>query len=118
MKDEERKEEMVRRIVESRYPDFYKIESDEEFSISDLDDYRRFCDHSILNDKASWKKFTEIIHKVRTKGVGSILFNKEVKEVWKAKIDFERESIDGIYISLDKMPTFAVAKDGTIHKYV
>ena len=64
------------------------------------------------------KKFTEIIHKVRTKGVGSILFNKEVKEVWKAKIDFERESIDGIYISLDKMPTFAVAKDGTIHKYV
>ena len=64
MKDEERKEEMVRRIVESRYPDFYKIESDEEFSISDLDDYRRFCDHSLLNDKASWIK----IHRNHTQG--------------------------------------------------
>ena len=119
MMDEKKKNELVKKIVEASYPDFYKIENDEEMTYSDLEDYQKFCNHSLLKDKASWKHYMEIKYKVRTKGVGSILFSKEVKEVWKSTVTlYEREApVDVIYVSLDKMPTFAVTKDGTILDY-
>lgn len=117
MMDEKKKNELVKKIVEASYPDFYKIEADEGTTISDLEDYQRFCVHSKLKDRASWLHYKEIRNKALRKGVGSILFNKEVEEVWKSEIPMERGGVDAIFVRMRNMPVFAVAINGLIFDY-